>query len=68
MMIKLAAYACGLIGFLMQGFAVFIPVYSVFFGGPTWLLWVFMPIGAAGMIPLGAMRMLLERERSQNSS
>lgn len=64
MLKKLAAYICGLIGFCMQGFAAIIPVYSIFFGGPAWLLWVMLPLGIAGMLPLGAMKMLLEEQAS----
>lgn len=59
----LIAYCFGLIGFLLQGGAVIgLPVYIIFFGGSTWWLLAFFPMGFAGMFPIALMKSILEKQ------
>jgi hypothetical protein len=61
---KLVAYSFGALGFLMQGGAVIgLPAYVLFFGGSSWWLLAFFPLGFAGMIPLSIMNSMLKDEK-----
>lgn len=61
------AYCFGLLGFLMQGGAVIgLPVYVFFFGGSSWWLLAFFPLGFAGMIPLSIMSSMLKDGKSES--
>ena len=60
------AYCFGLLGFLLQGSAVIgLPVYVFFFGGSSWWMLAFFPLGFAGMIPLSIMSSMLKKEKGE---
>ena len=60
------AYCFGLLGFLLQGGAVIgLPVYVIFFGGSSWWMLAFFPLGFAGMIPLSVMSSMLKSEKGE---
>jgi len=63
------AYCFGFLGFLLQGGAVIgLPVYVLFFGGSSWLMLAFFPLGFAGMIPLGIMSSMLKRNEIESTA
>jgi hypothetical protein len=60
------AYCFGLLGFLLQGSAVIgLPVYVFFFGGSSWWMLAFLPLGFAGLIPLSIMSSMLKNEKNE---
>lgn len=60
------AYCFGLLGFLLQGGAVIgLPVYVLFFGGSSWWMLAFFPLGFVGMIPLSIMSLMLKNEKGE---
>jgi len=60
------AYCFGFLGFLVQGGAVIgFPVYVIFFGGSSWWMLAFFPLGFAGMIPLSIASSMLKNEKGE---